>query len=128
MSNMFLYRSMRARHEVEGDISQDQYGAQGHLFGGVPIVIIANDFPQIKSLNDLSIADDFAASRFNGRVNPEHYVAQSAILNIQDVIHLKTSKRFQDQAVPSLMAAMRASREDEPLSEAELNKLRSRKF
>ncbi len=130
VQNMLLYRTMRARQQVDRSINPDEYAEQGHLSGGAPINIIAGDFLQIKPVNDLSVADDFKALEEGARrkVHPEHYTARNAILNIQDVIHLKTSKRFQDEAMPSLMEAMRASRADKPLSEDELDKLRSRKI
>ena len=133
VQNMLLYRSMRTRQQVDHCIKPEKYYEEGHLFGGVPIVIIAGDFLQIKPVNDLSVADDFEALDGTRRkVHPEHYNAKNAILDIkegiEDVIHLKTSKRFQDEHMPALMEAMRASRVDEPLSEMQLAKLRSRKI
>ncbi len=49
-----------------------------------------------------------------------------ALLNIRDVIHLTKSKRFLDEAMSSLMEAIRASRPDAALPDAELAKLHSR--
>ena len=120
---------MRARQQIDPRINPDEYGKQGHLFGGVPINIVAVDFLQIKPMNDLSVADDFSV--FDGtrrHVHPEHHTAQEAILGITDVIHLTKSKRFLDEALPAVMEAVRGSRPDAPLAEEELEKLRGRKI
>ena len=61
-------------------------------------------------------------------IHPEHAWAQEALLNIRDVIHLKKTKRFLDEAMPSLMEAIRQSRPDAALPHAQMAKLRSRKI
>eukprot|EP00435_Cladocopium_sp_Y103_P043395 s2664_g12.t1 len=62
------------------------------------------------------------------RVQSEHYAAQSALMSIETVIHLKKSKRFLDEHLPEITAAMRVSSPNTPLSEDHLIKLRSRKI
>ena len=72
----------------------------------MPIVLIAGDFLQTKPAYDVSLADDVddlkAAER---NIHPEPSSAQEALLTVEDVIHLKSSKRFLDEAMPSLMPA-----------------------
>ena len=126
--NMLLFRSMKSRENFH-ELNPFNYGAQEHLFGHMPIVIIAGDFLQIKPANDISVADDFEALRAAGEnIHPEHTIAQNAILNIHDVIHLKISKRFLDDAMTPLMKALRASRPDAPLPLTHLAALRCRKI
>ena len=127
---MLLYRSMRARQNAY-HLQPEDYGslrADG-LFGHMPIVVIAGDFLQIKPAADISIAEDYEALPKAGRkIHDEHDVAQRAILNIPDVIHLRKTKRFLDDDMPALMQAIRASLEEDPISEQFLDKLRGRKI
>ena len=128
VQNMLLYRIMRGRQNVY-ELSPEHYGQKDHLFGHMPILIVAGDFLQIKPANDISVADDLEAMQAKGKkIHPEHATAQEAILKIEDVIHLKKSKRFLDEAMPSLMQAIRSSRPGAVISEAELDKLRSRRI
>ena len=95
----------------------------------MPIVVIAGDFLQIKPAADISIAEDYEALQKAGKkIHDEHDVAQRAILNIPDVIHLRKTKRFLDDDMPALMQAIRASLEEDPISEHFLDKLRGRKI
>ena len=129
VQNMLLYRTMRARQNLY-ELEPASYGEKHSLFGHMPIILLAGDFLQIKPACDISLADDLDAVRTSGKkVHPEHTTAQEAILeNIEDVIHLRQSKRFLDEAMAPLMLAIRASRPHAPLPEAELEKLRSRKL
>ncbi len=89
--NMLLYRSMRARQNVH-ELQPEDYGSlqAGGLFGHMPIVVIADDFLQIKPAADISIAEDYEALQKAGKkIHDEHDVAQRAILNIPDVIPLR---------------------------------------
>ncbi len=126
---MLLYRSMRARQNAY-HLQPEDYGSlrTGGLFGHMPIVVIAGDFLQIKPAADISIAEDYEALPKAGKkIHDEHDVAQRAILNIPDVIHLRKTKRFLDDDMPALMQAIRASLEEDPISEQFLDKLRGRK-
>ena len=126
VQNMLLYRTMRARQNFH-ELTPELYGDKGQLCGHMPIIIFAGDFLQIKAINEISVSDDLDAKRAaNKTVHPEHVTAQNAILNIEDVIHLKQSKRFLDEAMPSLMQALRSSCPADPISETELDKLRAR--
>ena len=126
VQNMFLYRTMRARQGVHL-LDPVAYGSQNHLFGHLPIVIIAGDFLQIKPANEISIADDLRALQHAGKnVHPEHTAAQEAILGISDVIHLKKSRRFLDDDMPAITTTMRLSTDDNPIAEQMLSKLRAR--
>ena len=128
VQNMLLYRIMLARQKVY-ELLPEEYAEVTKLFGHMPILIVAGDFLQIKPVNDISIADDMVAMAAAGRkIHPEHTNARDAILEIPDVINLKKSKRFLDESMPALMQAIRASRPEDPLSDAELEKLRGRKI
>ena len=123
IQNMLLYRTMRARQNVY-ELDPHSYGDKHSLFGHMPIILLAGDFLQIKPACDVSVADDLDAVKRSGRkIHPEHSTAQQAILeNIEDVIHLRKSKRFLDEAMAPLMLAIRASRPHAPLPETELQK------
>ena len=128
VENMLLYRCMRSRQE-EHKLDPDKYGDVGQLMGHMPILLVAGDFLQIKPAREIAIADDLEAlGNTSTIVHPEHHTAQEAILGIADVIHLTKSKRFLDEAMPVVMQAIRTSRPDAPLAEAELEKLRGRKI
>ena len=128
VENMLLYRCMRSRQE-EHKLDPDKYGDVGQLMGHMPILLVAGDFLQIKPAREIAIADDLeAVGNTSTIVHPEHHTAQEAILGIADVIHLTKSKRFLDEAMPVVMQAIRTSRPDAPLAEAELEKLRGRKI
>ena len=128
VENMMLYRSMRARQD-EG-LDPPSYAQPGELMGHIPILLIAGDFLQIKPANEISLADDLEelVRKMPHRVQSEHYAAQSALMSIETVIHLKKSKRFLDEHLPEITAAMRVSSPNAPLSESHLIKLRSRKI
>ena len=126
VQNMVLYRVTKSREEAH-HLSIEDYNRQGHLFGHMPIVIIAGDFLQIKPPKEISVADDLDALRRGSRpIHPEHTAAQQAILDIQDVIEFTKSKRFKDDKMPGLMSALRSAGTDKPLPESELEKLRKR--
>ena len=128
VQNMLLYRSMRSRQN-EHQLLPESYGDVSQLMGHVPILLVAGDFLQIKPAREISIADDLdELGQTNTAVHPEHHTAQDAILGIADVIHLTKSKRFVDKAMPAVMQAVRTSRPNAPLAEAELEKLRGRKI
>ena len=128
VENMMLYRNMRARQD-EG-LDPPSYAQPGELMGHIPILLIAGDFLQIKPANEISLADDLEelVRKMPHRVQSEHYAAQSALMSIETVIHLKKSKRFLDEHLPEITAAMRVSSPNAPLSESHLIKLRSRKI
>ena len=92
--------------------------------------MIAGDFLQIKPAHEISLADGLEelVRKAPHRVQSENYAAQSALMSIETVIHLKKSKRFLDTYLPEITAAMRVSSPSAPLSEAHLAKLRSRKI
>jgi len=50
------------------------------------------------------------------------------VMQVADVVHLKTSKRFQDKDMPTVTSAMRQSRPDKPMAESALDLLRTRKI
>lgn len=127
VQNMLLYRSMRARQQLHL-IEPETYADKHFLLGKVPIIIIAGDFLQIRPANEISLADDLAALHEQGKrkIWPEHEAAQRSMHDIEDIIHLKKSKRFLDTDLPEIMEGLRASRPDKPVTDELLHKLRSR--
>jgi hypothetical protein len=126
VQNMMLYRSMGARQDL--GLDHIEYAQRNRLFGCMPIVLIAGDFMQIRPVNELSLGDDLEAIVAKGKrdVLPEHFAARDAIMSIDTVIHLKKTNRFQDEHLPLITAAMRASRPGAPMPENLIQKLRSR--
>ena len=128
VQNMLLYRIMRARQDH--GLQWETYALPDYLFGKMPIVIIAGDFLQIKPANEISLADNMLqiAKAGKRKIFAEHQAGQDSVMQVADVVHLKTSKRFQDKDMPAVTSAMRQSRPDKPMAESALDLLRTRKI
>ena len=52
VQNMLLYRSMRSRQNLY-ELEPSKYWNPGHLFGHMPIVLVAGDFLQMKPAHEI---------------------------------------------------------------------------
>ena len=116
--NMLMFRSAHGRRE-KFELNMDNYASLRTLCGRMPLLLLLGDFLQLKPPRQLSLVDDLVQKARDGKkVSVEAQAAVDAFREIDVVIELLESRRFEDEHLPQLMNFLREADGTKPMPDA----------
>jgi len=113
--NMEMFRAAHGRR-VKFQLNMDNYARTQELFGRMPLTLFLGDFLQLKPPKQLSLVDDLVQKARDGKsVSVEAQAAVDAFRDIDVVIELLESRRFEDEHLPELMNFFRDADGTKPM-------------